>query len=372
MSTTSNLARTSALLILTAGIALPLGFTRDPNLAAVQAKQARGPSEADPKAAKPRSLRIAVVQMQSNNNDIDGNLRRAFPLAKAAAAQGARLVVFPELMPTGYSLAYDVWDSAEPSHGKTVRWLKSTSRRLGIWLGTSFLEADGEDFFNTFVLTTPQGEEAGRVRKQVPADVEAFFFKGADGPHVIDTAIGSIGIGICAESYYCFLATLMLKNSADLILMPHSSPDSSESGGLPSPPGTHLASWYASHLGVPVAMVNKVGRWKTKALRPPPDEVTGFFPGLSAIVDSDGTVRKLMNNKEGVGVSDVTLDPRRKIASGPVCTGIGIAALTIGGPSAAAGVGRVQVQGRASYESNALRKQKALAVSEHSHTNSPQ
>jgi len=39
----------------------------------------------------------------------------------------------------------------------------------------------------------------------------------------------------------------------------NASPDMSDSGGLPSPPGTHLASWYAAKLGVPVAMVNKVG-----------------------------------------------------------------------------------------------------------------
>jgi len=42
--------------------------------------------------------------------------------------------------------------------------------------------------------------------------------------------------------------------------MPHASPDMSNGGGLASPPGTHLASWYARKLGVPVAMVNEVGR----------------------------------------------------------------------------------------------------------------
>ncbi|HEY6306055.1 MAG TPA: nitrilase-related carbon-nitrogen hydrolase, partial [Candidatus Angelobacter sp.] len=75
------------------------------------------------------------------------------------------------------------------------------SRRLHVWLGTSFLEADGADFYDTFVLTTPEGEEAGRVRKQVPAEVEGYFFRGDVGSHVLKTAIGRIGVGICAESF---------------------------------------------------------------------------------------------------------------------------------------------------------------------------
>jgi N-carbamoylputrescine amidase len=304
-------------------------------------------------------LRIAVVQMQSGDHDIDGNLKRATAFAEAAAAKGAQFVVFPEFMPTGSYLFYDTWDAGEPSDGKTVRWLKSTSNRLHIWLGTSFLEAAGEDFYDTFVLTTPDGEEAGRVRKQVPAGPEATFFRGDAGPHVLATAIGKIGVGICAENYYCFAASQMLEQSADFVIMPHASPDMSESGGLPSPPGTHLASWYAGKLGVPVAMVNKVGR----SYKPPPFEIKGRFPGRSAIVDSDGSVLQSMDDKEGIGIADIVLDPARKTQTREVCTGIGIADLTIGGSAGAATVGDEYARAQRSYEANAARKKKALAIS---------
>ena len=116
--------------------------------------------------------------------------------------------------------------------------------------------------------------------------------------------------------------------------MPHASPDMSQSGGLHSPPGTHLALWYARNLGIPAVMVNKVGR----SYKPPPNEINGFFPGQSAIVDSDGTVRQSMDDKEGVAIADVTLDPGRKTRASEVCTGIGIAALTVGGSAGAADV----------------------------------
>ena len=178
-----------------------------------------------------RTLRIAAVQMTSTDHDIEGNLRRATAFAESAAAKGAQFVVFPELMSTGSYISYDSWDSAEPSDGKTVHWLKTSSRRLQVWMGTSFLEADGEDFYDTFVLTTPEGVVAGRVRKQTPAGPEAYFFRGEIGPHVIETAIGRIGIGICSENYYCFAASQMLKQSADFVLMPHAGADMTEGGG---------------------------------------------------------------------------------------------------------------------------------------------
>ena len=81
-------------------------------------------------------------------------------------------------------------------------------------------------------------------------------------------------------------------------------------------------------------MVNKVGR----SYKPPPNEIRGRYPGLSAIVESDGTILRSMDGKEGVGIAEVHLDARRKTGADQVCTGIGIAELTIGGPSGAASV----------------------------------
>jgi len=306
-----------------------------------------------------RPLRIAVIQMKSLDHNIDGNLRQATTYAEEAAAQGAQFVLFPELMGTGSYLSFDTWDSAEPSQGKTVQWLKATSRRLQIWLGAGFFEASGEDFYDTFVMTAPSGDEVGRVRKQIPAGPEGYFFRGDVGSHVISTAIGKIGVGICAENYYCFAASQFLRDSADFIVMPHSAPDMSNSGGLPSPPGTHIASWYAKKLGVPVAMVNKVGR----SYKPPPNEINGVFPGRSAIVDSDGTVLQSMDDKEGIGIADIMLDAGRKTHAQELCTGVGIAELAVGGSAGAAAVADEYVRAKKSYDGNPERKVKALSIS---------
>src|SRR5262249_19616185 len=146
----------------------------------------------------------------------------------------------------------------------------------------------------------------------------------------------------------------------DFVIMPHASPDMSSGGGLPTPPGTHLASWYARKLGVPVAMVNKVGR----SYKPPPNEINGVFPGRSAIVDSDGAVLQSMDDKGGFGIATISLAPRRKTNTASSCAGEGIAELAVGGAQGAAAVANEYERARKSYDSNPLRKAKALAISE--------
>jgi len=87
------------------------------------------------------SLRVAAVQVESRNGDIAGNLARAEDPVRRAAAAGARLVLLPEFLPTGYIFEDSIWEAAEPPEGETVQWLNSLSSELGIYLGTTFLEA---------------------------------------------------------------------------------------------------------------------------------------------------------------------------------------------------------------------------------------
>ena len=95
-----------------------------------------------------KALRVAAVQVHSQAGQVEANLRHATPFVEQAAAEGAQIVLLPELMPTGYCLTEEIWDGAEPCGGWTVQWLTALGARLHIYVGTSFLEAEGEDFYN--------------------------------------------------------------------------------------------------------------------------------------------------------------------------------------------------------------------------------
>ena len=76
-----------------------------------------------------RMLRVAAVQVESRNFDVEGNLRRAEALVAIAAQRGAELVVCPELLAAGYIYDAPIWDVAEPRGGATEFWLARMARR---------------------------------------------------------------------------------------------------------------------------------------------------------------------------------------------------------------------------------------------------
>lgn len=267
----------------------------------------------------PRSLRVAAVQAPSRNGEIGANLAHAEVHVEDAARRGAALVLLPELLPTGYLLSPELWRAAEPAVGATARWLAALARRLGVFVGTSFVEADGDDFLNAFVLCAPDGSEAGRVHKQTPAVFEAFVTRGRAGPHVIDTSLGRIAIGICYENQLAYMPRLCAEHDADLVLMPHSAPSPMRSNRLVARDVEiyedtlrTIPEWFATSLGVPVVMANKCGPWRSPLPLVPFAAQVSTFPGFSKIVDSDGRVLAALGGEEAVLVADVTIDPARR------------------------------------------------------------
>lgn len=234
------------------------------------------------------------------------NLSKAAGLVAQAAKTGAELVLLPELMATGYRIAPDIWETAEPIGGPISTWLLETAKRHRIHLGTTILEADGADFYNSFQLATPNGTLAGTVRKSDPAWVEARYYRGEPGPHVIDTAIGRIGVGICYENYRGEHVRSLAASSIDLLLQP--------TAAATPPPGWPvgrrgadafntmlgtLAQRHAMMLGVPVVMANLCGTLAS----PLPGRLGSLnttFPGLSAIVDGAGNTVAMLASEEGI------------------------------------------------------------------------
>ncbi|MBN1227430.1 MAG: carbon-nitrogen hydrolase family protein [Deltaproteobacteria bacterium] len=270
-------------------------------------------------------LKVAAVQSSSVSKNIEGNLAHAKEIVKNAADEGAELILLPELMPSGYIISKKIWDMAEPNNGITVQWLRATSKEFGVWLGTTFLEAEGVDFYNTFVLTRPDGTESGRVRKQRLPGHETLFVRGDKGLHVIETDIGRIGIGICFEATLCFLMQQFYLHSVDLVLLPTADPLTESEYNGPKEKWTHDLSsettqLYAQTLGVPTILANHGGPW----ISPLPGflpEQNSWYRGQSTIADSDGIIKLTLEQDEDYIVAEVTLDPSRKTSQVPECFG---------------------------------------------------
>jgi N-carbamoylputrescine amidase len=274
-------------------------------------------------AQNPAVIKLAAIQFSAAPGAIVSNLARAEVLVAQAAAQGAQLILLPELTPGGYLLTEAIWNTAATIHGHSVSWLKALAKRLNVYLGMSFLEVEASDFYNSFVLAAPNGEIAGRVRKNPPASAEAYFYRAGDDEHFIDTDIGRIGVSICYEALLHERLAEHHRNGIDLLLIPMSA-------GKPTPTFPirkqdcivydemlrGLAAHHARTLGVPVVMANKCGPLVTAMPSGMPFQDT-CFPGLSTIADADGRVAFQLGDTEGIAIAEVELNPARKANSMP-------------------------------------------------------
>ncbi len=269
------------------------------------------------------SIHCAAIQFHAEAGDIEGNLFRVERLVEQAASQGAQLILLPELTPGGYLLTPEIWDSAETKNGKSVHWLKATAKRQGVYLGMSYLEAEGANFYNSFVLATPKGDIAGRVRKNPPASAEAYFYRAGEDVHYIDTEMGRIGVCICYEALLYQYLLEHHQNKVDLLLIPMSA-------GTPAPKFPMrkkdtvvydellrgLAVHHARALGIPVVMANKCGPLVTPMPFGMPFQDT-VFPGLSTIANAHGEVLSQLQANEGIALAEIELDASLKTKKVP-------------------------------------------------------
>jgi N-carbamoylputrescine amidase len=262
--------------------------------------------------------------MVSENGRRDSNLERATRLVNQAVQAGAKLIALPELFSGGYWLDEQAWETAEPQDGPTETYLRETARRHAIYLGGSYLQASGEDFFNVFALATPDGKIAGRVPKQQAASVEAYLFRGQQSSHIIETELGRVGVGICYDNAFRYTVDAFINGDADIAVMSFSAPTPQRTwyygrrqveAFLAS--FRHGAQNYARMLGIPAVQVNKSGPWSSP--------LPAFFPpqkskydGQSEIADSNGEIVAALGDEEAAIVGRVTLDPalKRRALSG--------------------------------------------------------
>ena len=310
-----------------------------------------------------KTIRVAAVQMDCVPGDIVQNLAHAERLVSTAVNKGAKLILLPELMPSGYLTTEEIWKSAETLNGKSVNWLLTTASHFGIYLGFSFLEAEKENFYNSFVLAGPEGNLLGRVRKNPPASVEAYFYTAGTDSHVIETEMGRIGISICYEGLLYDHMCSLYNGKIDLMLWPAAAanPKKFIPGDIERFEEMLIKSReiYAKTLGVPVIMANRIGRLDTDLPGIFPHLKTNF-PGLSFIIDSDGTLKEELGYDEGVIVSDICINRHSKQTNSPVRYGKFWA---IPVPWYAFTWPLSQKMGEKSYSTNPRRKDCALSVS---------
>jgi N-carbamoylputrescine amidase len=212
-------------------------------------------------------VKIAAVQM-SMSEDKNVNVEKAEKLTREAAANGANIILLPELFEGLYfckdmDTKYFSWAQEREGHPLLKRF-SNLARELGTVILVSYFEKSGEEYFNSLVVMDSDGRELDNYRKthipDGPGYEEKFYFKlGDTGFKVWDTAYGRIGAGICWDQWFCETARALTLMGANVIFYPTA---------IGSEPEIHVDSkehWQRVQMGhastniVPVIAANRVG-----------------------------------------------------------------------------------------------------------------
>ncbi len=151
-----------------------------------------------------RNVTVAAVQLRCSAV-VAENLATAERLVREAAAQGAQVVLLPELFERPYfcqERQYEYYAYATPTaENPAVQRFLRVSGELNLVMPISFFERDGNVLYNSIAMLDC-GALLGVYRKtHIPDDhyyQEKFYFTpGNTGFRVWDTSAGKIGVGSC-------------------------------------------------------------------------------------------------------------------------------------------------------------------------------
>ncbi len=182
-------------------------------------------------------MRVAAVQLNSTA-DVAANLAAADRLTRAAAADGARLIVLPEKW-TVLGSDEDLRAGAQELDGPGISWARALARELGLDLvAGSFMErleggagrsAAAGKLANTSVHVGPDGEVRAVYRKLHLFDVsvagrayrESAVTEPGEDIVVSATAAGvEVGMAICYDLRFPELFRVLALRGARVVVLP--------------------------------------------------------------------------------------------------------------------------------------------------------
>ena len=254
-----------------------------------------------------RQLRFAVIQ-SAFGDDMSRNVKTIEKYARAAAKDGARVILAPELFQGPYFCKREetLWFAAAYPYREhpAVKALAPLAGELGVILPLSIFEKAGEEYYNSLVMADADGGLLGVYRKSHipdgPGYEEKFYFRPGDtGFKVWPTRFGRIGVGVCWDQWFPEAARAMVLQGAEILLYPTAIGSEPENPALDTE-----ARWRRAMIGhavsnvVPVGAANRIG-----------DEEGQVFYGSSFICDEGGDLLVEFGRKEeGFVAASVDLD----------------------------------------------------------------
>ncbi len=172
-------------------------------------------------------MKLSCAQLWPRIGELESNRRRAASAVSAAAADGAALIVLPELCVSGYVFrdAAEARELAEPIDGPTVEGWREQSVREEIAIVGGVCELDDDGLLRNSAVLIEAGELLAVYRKIHLWDREKLVFTpGDDPPPVVETSLARVGVGICYDSQFPEAMRMLALAGAEVIAVPTNNP----------------------------------------------------------------------------------------------------------------------------------------------------
>jgi N-carbamoylputrescine amidase len=250
-------------------------------------------------------LHAAALQL-AFTDDVGANIAAVSGLVREAAGRGAKLILPPELFEGPYFCR-----TQEEGHfaralpvgeHPAVLAMQRLAEELGVYIPTSFFEAEGHHHYNSLAMIDDKGAVMGVYRKSHipdgPGYSEKFYFRpGNTGFQTYKTRYGKVGPAVCWDQWYPETARALMLDGAEILLFP------TAIGTEPHDPDLDTSRlWRRAMIGhavsnvVPVVAANRIGA-----------EGDQRFYGHSFICDERGDILAELGAEE-TGVIDAVID----------------------------------------------------------------
>jgi predicted amidohydrolase len=254
-----------------------------------------------------REITVATVQMKPKLGESEDNLvKMSEMISKIASQQKVDLIVFPELITSGYELGLRFTEIAQRVPGPTVNLIAQRANEYGVYIAFGMVTKERVEsvLYNSAVLVGPEGELLDIYNKIHLRGEERMAFREGYKLPVIETEVGNIGLMCGYDLAFPEVARSLVLDGADILCV--------------------VANWEASAIdewktymrarayenAVFVVGANRVG-----------EDVTLTFGGESMIVGPRGQIFASLATEtdpttgaplEGFAVARIDLDDVRK------------------------------------------------------------
>jgi predicted amidohydrolase len=234
-----------------------------------------------------KSIRVAAVQLRAHDRADFARSLEPIVAATRSAAQHAELVVLPEATFPGYVLGDAEIDDA--AVGRALEQLSDVARATRAVIVVGAAARSGKSIRNTAVAIDADGSIAGRADKIFLWHFDRKWFGPGEQIAPILTAVGTLGILVCADGRLPTIARALVDRGAEILVMPTAWVTSGRNPqALENVQADLLARVRARENGVPFVAANKCGS----------ELAMVAYCGKSQIIGADGQVLGIAGERD--------------------------------------------------------------------------